>query len=85
MRILTLSMHQTSILWRINNTAALAHIQKEGGLKGRALLEGAERILLLAHQRHLRLLPAFIPSSRGKYPGNTSIYQVYRRFCCTCK
>jgi hypothetical protein len=41
--------------------AVLAHIRKEEGLKGRALLEGAERILLLVHQHHLRLLPAFIP------------------------
>jgi hypothetical protein len=56
---------QTSILWRIDNTAALSHIQKEGGLKGRTLLEWAEKILLLAHQRHLRLLPAFIPSEEN--------------------
>jgi hypothetical protein len=50
-----------SILRRIDNTTALAHIRKEGGLRGRDLLEGAERILLLAHQCPLRLLPAFIP------------------------
>jgi hypothetical protein len=41
---------------------ALAHVRKEGGLRGRALLEAAETILLLAHQRQLHLLPAFIPS-----------------------
>jgi hypothetical protein len=52
-------------LWRIDNTAALAHIRKEGGIKGKALLEGAERILLLAHQHQLRLLPAFIPSEEN--------------------
>jgi hypothetical protein len=61
-RILPPSTRQTSILWRIDNTAALNHIRKEGGLKTRILLEWAEKILLLAHQRHLRILPAFIPS-----------------------
>jgi hypothetical protein len=52
-------------LWRILNTAVLAHIRKEGGLMGRALLEGAERILLLAHQCQLRILPAFNPSEEN--------------------
>jgi hypothetical protein len=71
-QILPPSTCQTSILWRIDNTTALAHIKKEGGLKRRALLEGAERILLegaerilLAHQRQLHLLPAFIPSEEN--------------------
>jgi hypothetical protein len=61
-RILPPSMHQTSILWRIDNTAALSYIRKEGGLKTRILLEWAEKILLLAHQRHLRILPGGEPS-----------------------
>jgi hypothetical protein len=60
-RVLPLSIRQTSILWRIDNTTALSHIKKEGGLRGRDLLEEAEKILLLAHQRQLRLLPVFIP------------------------
>jgi hypothetical protein len=64
-RILPPSTRQTSILWRIDNTAALNHIRKEGGLKTRILLEWAEKILLLAHQRHLRFLPAFIPSEEN--------------------
>jgi hypothetical protein len=55
--------------------AALAHIRKEGGLKGRALLEGAERILLLAHQRHLRLLPAFIPLEENRQADAASRFQ----------
>jgi hypothetical protein len=63
--ILPASTRLTSILWRIDNTAALAHIRKEGGLRGRALLEESERILLLAHQRQLRILPAFIPSEEN--------------------
>jgi hypothetical protein len=41
MRILPPSTRQTSILWRIDNTTALAHIRKEGGLRGRALLKGS--------------------------------------------
>jgi hypothetical protein len=61
-RFLPPSTRQTSILWRIDNTTALAHIRKEGGLRVRALIEGAERILLLAHQR---LLPAFISSEEN--------------------
>jgi hypothetical protein len=48
-------------LWRVDNTAALAHVREEGGLKGRDLLEEAEKILLLLHQRQLRIMPAFIP------------------------
>jgi hypothetical protein len=63
--ILPASTRMTSILWRIDNTAALAHIRKEGGLRGRPLLEAAKRILLLAHQHQLRILPAFIPSEEN--------------------
>jgi hypothetical protein len=62
-------------LWRIDNTAALAHIRKEGGLKGRPLLEAAERIILLAHQRHLRFLPAFIPSEENIQADAASRFQ----------
>jgi hypothetical protein len=63
--ILPASTRQSSILWRIDNTAALAHIRTEGGLKGRDLLEEAEKILLLLHQHQLRILPAFIPSEEN--------------------
>jgi hypothetical protein len=62
-------------LWRIDNTVALANIRKEGGLRGRALLEGAERILLLAHQCQLRLLPAFIPSEENLQADAASRFQ----------
>jgi hypothetical protein len=64
-RVLPPSTRQTSILWRINNTTALSHIRKEDGLRGRDLLEEAKKILLLAHQRQLRLLPVFIPSEEN--------------------
>jgi hypothetical protein len=73
--ILPASTRLTSILWRIDNTAALAHIRKEGGLRGRALLEGSERILLLAHQRQLRILPAFIPSEENVQADAASRFQ----------
>jgi hypothetical protein len=62
-------------LWRIDNTTALSHIRKEGGLKTRVLLEWAEKILLLAHQRHLRILPAFIPSEENLQADAASRFQ----------
>jgi hypothetical protein len=74
-RILSPSMRQMSILWRIDNTAALSHIRKEGGLKTRILLEWAEKILLFAHQRHLRILPAFIPSEENLQADAASRFQ----------
>jgi hypothetical protein len=76
LRFLPPLTRQTSILWRIDNTTALAHIRKEGGLRGRALLEGAERILLLAHQRQLRLLPAYIPSEENVQADTASRFQL---------
>jgi hypothetical protein len=74
-RILPPSTCQTSILWRIDNMAALSHIRKERGLKPRILLEWAEKILLLAHQRHLRILPAFIPSEENLQADAASRFQ----------
>jgi hypothetical protein len=75
-RFLPPSIPQTSILWRIDKTTVLAHIRKEGGLRGRALLEGAERILLLAHQCQLRLLPAFISSEENLQADAASRFQL---------
>jgi hypothetical protein len=63
--ILPASTRRTSILWRVDNTAALAHIRKEGGLKGRRLLREAEKILILMDSHQLRILPAFIPSEEN--------------------
>jgi hypothetical protein len=74
--ILPVSMRLTSILWQIDNTAALAHIRKEGGLRGRPLLEAAERILFLAHQRQLCILPAFIPSEENVQADAASRFQL---------
>jgi hypothetical protein len=75
-KILPASTRQTSILWRVDNTAALAHIRKEGGLKGRDLLEEAERILLLLHQRCIRVMPAFIPSEENLQADAASRFQL---------
>jgi hypothetical protein len=47
----------------------------QGGLKTRVLLEWAEKILLLAHQRHLRILPAFIPSEENLQADAASRFQ----------
>ena len=55
--------------------AALSRIRKEGGLKTRILLEWAEKILLLAHQRHLRILPAFITSEENRQADAASRFQ----------
>jgi hypothetical protein len=74
--ILPASTRQSPILWRIDNMAALVHIRKEGGLRGRALLEGAERILLLTHQRQLRILLAFIPSEENVQADAASRFQL---------
>jgi hypothetical protein len=74
--ILPASTCQSSILWRIDNTAALAHIRKEGGLRGRDLLKGAERIILLLQQRQLSILPAFIPSEENVQAGAASRFQL---------
>jgi hypothetical protein len=67
---------QTSIIWRVNNTAALAHIRKEGGLRGRRLLREAERILILMHFRQLRILPTFIPSEENLQADAASRFQL---------
>jgi hypothetical protein len=74
--ILTASTRQTLILWRVDNTAALAHIRKEGGLRGRRLLEEAERILLLLHQRQLCIMPAFIPTEENLQEDAASRFQL---------
>jgi hypothetical protein len=74
--ILPAPTRQTSIIWRVDNMAALAHIRKEGGLKGRRLLREAERILILLHSRRLRILPAFIPSEENLQANAASRFQL---------
>jgi hypothetical protein len=67
---------QISILWRVDNTVALAHIRKEGGLKGRRLLREAEKILILLDSRQLRILPAFIPLEENLQADAVSRFQL---------
>jgi len=74
--VLPASTHDTSILWRVDNTTALAYVRKEGGLRGRRLLWEAERILLLLHSRRLRVLPAFIPSEENLQADAASRFQM---------
>jgi hypothetical protein len=74
--IVPATTRQTSILWRVDNMAALAHIQKEGGLKGRRLLREAERILILLDSCQLRILPAFIPSEENLQADAASHFQL---------
>jgi hypothetical protein len=59
------SLHHRSILWRVDNTTALACVRKEGGLHSTEVLEWAEKILILAHSRQLRILPVYIPSEEN--------------------
>jgi hypothetical protein len=66
-KILTASTRQTSILWRVDNTAALAHIRKEGGLRGKRLL---------LHQRQLCIMPAFIPTEENVQADAASRFQL---------
>ena len=74
--ILPASTHHTSILWRVDNTSALAHVRKEGGLRGRRLHCEAEKICLLLHSRQLRVLPAFIPSEENLQADAASRFQL---------
>jgi hypothetical protein len=73
--ILPATTRQTSILV-VDNTAALAHIRKEGGLRGRRLFREAERILILLHSCQLRILPAFIPSEENLQADVASRFQL---------
>jgi hypothetical protein len=57
-------------------TSALAHIRKEGGLRGRHLLWESERILLHLHSRWLRVLPAFIPLEENLQADAASRFQL---------
>jgi hypothetical protein len=74
--ILPSSTCNTSILWRVDNTTALAQVRKAGGLRGRRLLLVAEKILLLLHSRHLQILPVFIPTEENLQADAASRFQL---------
>jgi len=73
--ILPSSTLDTSILWRVDNTTALAQVRKAGGLRGRRLLLVAEKILLLLHARRLQILPIFIPTEENLQADAASRFQ----------
>jgi uncharacterized protein YdaL len=54
---------QCNILWKVNNTTALAYVKKEGGTCSPQVLVEAEKSLVLAHQMSGRLLPVYIPKT----------------------
>ena len=63
------------LLWRTDNTTALAYIRKEGGTHSLPLLEVAREILLLASSLSLRILPVFIPSEENLLADAASRFQ----------
>ena len=46
-----------SLLWRTDSMTSMAYIRREGGTISRPLLLLARQILLLAHQRQIRIFP----------------------------
>jgi hypothetical protein len=67
--ILQKSSRQRNILWRIDNTTALAYVKKEGGTCSPQVLEIAEKFLVKAHQ---------IPSAsfRSSFPQGKTSWQT---------
>ena len=64
-----------ALLWRTDSTTAISYIRKEGGTVSPALLKIASDILLLAHQRSLRILPVYIPSAENLLADSASRFQ----------
>ena len=53
------------ILWETDSTTALAYIAKEGGTQSLPLLEVATKILLLAAEMKVSILPVYVPSEEN--------------------
>jgi hypothetical protein len=60
--ILPKSSKPCNILWRIDNTTALAYVKKEGGMCSPLVLAEAEKALMLVQQMFVRILPVYIPT-----------------------
>jgi hypothetical protein len=73
--ILPKSSKQCNILWRVNNTTALAYVKKEGGTCSLQVLVEAEKILVKAHQMSDRILPVFIPTRKNILADAVSRFQ----------
>jgi hypothetical protein len=73
--ILPKSLRQRNILWRVDNTTALANVKKEGGTCSPQVLEIADKILIKAHQMSVRILPVFIPTGENILADAASCFQ----------
>ena len=67
--------HVRRLLWRSDNTTAMAYIRKEGGTRSLPLLEEAREILLLASSLSLRILPVYLPSDENHLADAASRFQ----------
>jgi hypothetical protein len=66
---------QCNILWRVDNTTALAYVKKEGGTCSPQVLVEAEKILVKAHQMSVCILPVFIPMGENILADAASRFQ----------
>jgi hypothetical protein len=73
--ILPQSLSQRNILWRIDNTTALAYVKKEGETCSLQVLEIAEKILIKARQMSVCILPVFIPTGENILADAASRFQ----------
>jgi hypothetical protein len=64
-----------NILWRINNTTALAYIKKEGGMCSPQVLAEAEKALVLAHQMSVCILLVYILTEENILADAASCFQ----------
>jgi hypothetical protein len=70
-----------NILWRINNTTALAYIKKEGGTTSPLVLTEAEKALVLAHQMSVCILLVYIPTEENILADAASRFQEIPDWC----
>jgi hypothetical protein len=66
---------QRNILSRVDNTTALAYVKKEGGTCSPLVLVEAEKALVLAHQKSVRILPVYIPTGENILADAASCFQ----------
>ena len=63
------------LLWRSDNTTAMAYVRREGGTRSLPLLAESREILLLASSLSLRILPVFLPSEENLLADAASRFQ----------
>ena len=64
-----------SLLWRTDNTTAMAYVKKEGGTISQSLLQIATQLLLLAEEKQIRILPVYVPSEENLLADAASRFQ----------